>query len=183
MDRLDDVVGHWNWQAENIALPNGIIGCRIGIRHPETGRFLFKGDGAGPTGDLTKESQREMAQKGGMSDALKRAAVLWGIGRYLYDITAPWIILDDHWKIPDSELPALRRLLTGTKEPSARSSREEFARIETALRNCQNLKALHTCWTTNSNAISNMTAGHRQALTEEKDRCKAILLAHEEVVA
>jgi hypothetical protein len=31
------------------------------------------------------------ADKGGISDAFKRAAVKWGIGRYLYDLKSPWV--------------------------------------------------------------------------------------------
>ena len=175
MNRLDEVVGPFNWSTDNPAMPNGTTCCSIGIRNPETGEWVWKSDGAGATGDIDKEAEREMAQKGAYSDALKRAAVLWGIGRYLYDIKSPWVVLDDYWKIPDTERPALQRLLTGDKAPSSRSSRDEYARLEAGLRNCTTLKALATFWKTNNDAVSGLADGHRQSITEEKDRCKTTL--------
>jgi Rad52/22 family double-strand break repair protein len=36
------------------------------------------------------------AEKGALSDAFKRAAVRWGVGRYLYEIKSPWITLEKH---------------------------------------------------------------------------------------
>ena len=45
--------------------------------------WIAKSDGAGST-DVEGD-------KGGISDAFKRAAVKWGIGRYLYDLDAPWV--------------------------------------------------------------------------------------------
>ena len=73
MDRLDDVCGPDRWQTEFIETPKGRVICRIGIL-TDNG-WVWKGDGAGDT-DVEGE-------KGGISDALKRAAVSWGIGRYL----------------------------------------------------------------------------------------------------
>lgn len=177
MQRLDEVVGPFSWQSDNVPMSNGTTCCRIGIRHPETGEWVWKSDGAGATGNIDNENEREMAQKGGYSDALKRAAVLWGIGQYLYDVEAPWIVLDDFWKIPKTELPALQRLLTGEKAPSANASRKtgEFQRIEKELRACITLKALAAIWKNNQDVIAAMAAGYRQSLTEEKDRIKATM--------
>jgi hypothetical protein len=33
-------------------------------------------------------------KKGMMSDALKRAAVRWGVGRYLYELKSPWVAIE-----------------------------------------------------------------------------------------
>jgi hypothetical protein len=33
-------------------------------------------------------------EKGTLSDAFKRAAVRWGVARYLYDLKAPWLELE-----------------------------------------------------------------------------------------
>ena len=66
---------------------------------------MWKADGAGQT-DME-------AEKGALSDALKRAAVRWGIGRYLYDLKAPWIVLEQRGKssfIPDAEKKKLDNL-------------------------------------------------------------------------
>lgn len=81
MDRLDEVCGPDRWQTEFTETPKGRMICRIGIL-TENG-WVWKGDGAGDT-DVEGE-------KGGISDALKRAAVSWGIGRYLYRLKSPWV--------------------------------------------------------------------------------------------
>jgi len=80
MQRLDDVLGPENWQDEYIEAPKRII-CRIGIKID--GEWIWKSDGAGDT-DMEGE-------KGGMSDAFKRAAVKFGIGRYLYGVDADYV--------------------------------------------------------------------------------------------
>lgn len=81
MDRLDEVCGPAGWQDEYEVTNNGLIICRIGIRIGD--EWVWKSDGAGETAVEGK--------KGGMSDALKRCAVKWGIGRYLYRLDSPWV--------------------------------------------------------------------------------------------
>lgn len=85
-DRLDLVCGPENWQSRYVETPRGRIICEIGLRIGD--QWVWKSDGAG-------ETQLE-AEKGGISDALKRAAVNWGIGRYLYRIGAPWVPCDTY---------------------------------------------------------------------------------------
>ena len=81
MDRLDSVVGVENWQCRY-----PFAGCcDIAIRYD--GEWVWKSNGAG-------ESDIE-AEKGQYSDAFKRAAVLWGIGRYLYDLPNTWVELEN----------------------------------------------------------------------------------------
>lgn len=75
MDRLDDVVGHGNWMDEYFQWEGGVK-CRLSIRVCDT--WVYKEDGS----DQTKVE----AFKGGFSKALVRAAVKWGIGRYLYHL-------------------------------------------------------------------------------------------------
>lgn len=75
MNILDEAVGPFGWQKEYYEA-KGLLMCRIGIRNPATGEWLWKSD----TGS---ESNIE-ADKGLASDAFKRAAVSWGIGRELY---------------------------------------------------------------------------------------------------
>ncbi len=78
MDRLDDVLGPENWKPEYHAAPHDPKGesllCTLSLRIG--GEWIGKSDGA-------SASEIE-GTKGGISDALKRAAVLWGVGRYLY---------------------------------------------------------------------------------------------------
>lgn len=80
MNRLDDVLGPDGWQCR-YPHANGKTVCEIGIRVGE--EWIWKADGAG-------DSDIE-AEKGALSDAFKRAAVRWGIGRYLYDLDSPWV--------------------------------------------------------------------------------------------
>lgn len=94
MDRLDNVVGEGCWQSEYSHTHPAV--CRIGIK--VDGEWVWKSNGAGDT-DVE-------AEKGALSDAFKRAGVLWGIGRYLYDIKSPWVALEAYgrsYKIKDSE--------------------------------------------------------------------------------
>lgn len=80
MNVLDDAVGQFNWQKEYYEA-KGQLFCKVGIKDSDTSEWIWKSD----TGS---ESNIE-ADKGLASDAFKRAAVAWGIGRELY--TAPKI--------------------------------------------------------------------------------------------
>lgn len=80
MDRLDSVLGPENWQDRyEFNGPRTI--CYLSVRID--GEWITKADGAGDT-DVE-------AEKGAISDSLKRAAVKWGIGRYLYDLGNVWV--------------------------------------------------------------------------------------------
>lgn len=81
MDRLDAVCGPDGWQSHFEETAKGRIICRLSIRIGD--EWVTKSDGAGDT-DVEGE-------KGALSDALKRAAVSWGIGRYLYRLASPWV--------------------------------------------------------------------------------------------
>ena len=81
--RLDEVVGMENWQ---VRYPRDGY-CEIGIRHDS--EWLWKGDGAGTT--------QVEAEKGQYSDAFKRAAVVWGIGMYLYYLKDNWVVLKNQY--------------------------------------------------------------------------------------
>lgn len=80
MDRLDRVVGFEAWQDRYSHADRKTI-CELGIKID--GEWIWKADGAGDT-DFE-------ADKGALSDSFKRAAVRWGVGRYLYDLPAPWV--------------------------------------------------------------------------------------------
>lgn len=103
MDRLDEVVGPQNWQCD-YPHANGKTVCRIGLKIGD--EWVWKSDGAGDTD--------HEAEKGALSDAFKRAAVRWGIGRYLYDIDSPWVKIDQKGRsyvINPDELKKLQALL------------------------------------------------------------------------
>lgn len=80
MERLDLVCGPENWQCDYPWSDGSKVVCRIGIRI--NNEWIWKSNGAG-------DSSFE-AEKGAMSDAFKRAAVLWGIGQYLYSCPNWW---------------------------------------------------------------------------------------------
>jgi hypothetical protein len=84
MDRLDEVCGPQGWQSYFDETAKGRVICRLSIKIGD--EWVTKSDGAGDT-DVEGE-------KGGISDALKRAAVSWGIGRYLYRLDSPWVACD-----------------------------------------------------------------------------------------
>lgn len=93
MKRLDDVVGFQNWQDDYEETKTGRVICKLSIKLPDAliQEWISKCDGAGET-DVE-------GQKGAISDAFKRAAVKWGIGRYLYALGTTWVDLDDYKKI------------------------------------------------------------------------------------
>ena len=89
MVRLDDVVGANNWQDKYFETNSGRIMCELSVRIH--GEWITKTDGAGDTGTE--------GEKGAISDAFKRAAVKFGIGRYLYAFPNSWVAIDQYKKI------------------------------------------------------------------------------------
>lgn len=96
-ERLDAVM-NFDWQCRYPVVSSGGAGsrtvCEIGLLIGE--EWIWRSDGAGDT-DMEGE-------KGGLSDAFKRAAVRWGVGRYLYTLGSPWVPLKDGKYIPDELL-------------------------------------------------------------------------------
>lgn len=78
--RLDDVCGIAGWQTKYVPIDNGFI-CELSIKVGDT--WITKSNSAGYT--------KVEPIKGGASDALKRAAATWGIGRYLYYLPNVWV--------------------------------------------------------------------------------------------
>jgi hypothetical protein len=108
MNRLDSVVGPENWQdaysferERNVRKHDryakeyyfedclGRCTCQLSLRID--GEWITKSDSAGETATE--------GEKGAVSDAFKRAAVKFGIGRYLYSLPSDWVDLDDYKKI------------------------------------------------------------------------------------
>lgn len=78
MNRLDDVVGMLNWQTtfKVIDLGGYVVECTLSVRID--GEWITKTDAGYPNSDNDDEPL-----KSAYSDALKRAAVQFGIGRHL----------------------------------------------------------------------------------------------------
>jgi hypothetical protein len=107
MNRLDDVVGPANWWDDYIPSENSVL-CRLSIRLPD-GSTLTKSDAGGYAG----MSDQGDDDKSGYSDSFKRAAVKFGIARYLYRDGVP---------IFDRE-PATNPVAVNTEVNTARDER------------------------------------------------------------
>jgi hypothetical protein len=101
-DRLDDVCGPMNWRNEFRPGPGGGVVCGISIRSDD-GEWVTKWDGA--------ENTDIEPVKGGLTGSMKRAASIWGIGRYLYSLPQLWVPVDERGrfaqdpKVPSQFLP------------------------------------------------------------------------------
>jgi len=61
------------------------------------------------TGDGEASLSDENAATGAYAQAFKRAAMRFGLGRYLYDLSSPWVAYDqEHKRFPEVALSALR---------------------------------------------------------------------------
>lgn len=79
-NRLDEVFGPAGWKNDYRDFMQGIL-CTITCY--VDGEWVSKSDGA-------EQTQFE-SLKGGLSSAMKRAAVQWGIGRYLYNLEETFV--------------------------------------------------------------------------------------------
>ena len=106
MERLDAVCGPEGWQCR-YPHANSKTCCEIGIL-TEHG-WIWRSDGAGDT-DFE-------GAKGAFSDAFKRAAVRFGIGRYLYDLPSEWVEIESRGRsyvIKQSALDKLHKRIAPT---------------------------------------------------------------------
>jgi len=172
-DRLTEVMGP-HWQCRYVPMPNGTTCCEIGLL--VEGDWMWRANGAGNT-DFE-------AEKGAYSDAFKRAAVMWGVARYLYDLPGPWVAVEQRGRsvvIKDSERANLQALLArnGAPPKSARQAHKDgdYTRVEKALRACTTLDGLAKVWKAEQKVIEQWPDGWRGAVVEEKDACKANLEA------
>lgn len=78
--RLDEVFAPGGWMVEYNHLDKGVM-CGLSVMCLD-GSWVTKWDGA-------EETDIEPF-KGGISSAMKRAAAVWGIGRYLYKLPEMW---------------------------------------------------------------------------------------------
>lgn len=109
MDRLDAVCGPENWRNEYAAGPDGGVLCGLSVRVGD--EWVTKWDGA--------ENSDIEPVKGGLSNAMRRAAVQWGIGRYLYDLPSQWVPVDERGRFiqPPRIEPKFLPPRSGAPEP------------------------------------------------------------------
>jgi hypothetical protein len=131
MDRLDNVLGVENWQDRYQLLPDNSVMCRLRLRIGD--RWITKTDVGGPS----EQPDGGDRLKAAFSDALKRAAVKFGIGRYLYRLPQQWADYDPQkrqfsapprlpdWAVARAAKPAPRPAREHRPEPAARASAEK----------------------------------------------------------
>ncbi len=101
-DRLDEVLGVENWEDVYKILPDGSVMCKLKCKLGD--RWITKTD----VGSPSEQPDLGDRLKAAFSDALKRAAVKFGIGRYLYRLPAAWVDYDPIKKqiVQPPQLPA-----------------------------------------------------------------------------
>ena len=87
-DRLDEVLGVENWEDGYNILADGSVMCRLKCKLGD--RWITKTD----VGSPSEQPDGGDRLKAAFSDALKCAAVKFGIGRYLYRLAAQWVDYD-----------------------------------------------------------------------------------------
>ncbi len=148
MERLDEVCGPANWQAKYSHAEKRVI-CEISVRIGD--EWVTKANGAGDT-DVE-------ADKGAISDAFKRAAVLWGVGRYLYGLKAGWMPIQQQgrsYTLTDNakgQLVQLHEKFVGgsvvpidDNKPSKAKSKPVYEKVQSALGGALNLEDLESVW-------------------------------------
>lgn len=168
MDRLDEVCNPECWQDKYEVQGSRII-CTISICI--NGEWVSKSDGAGDT--------QVEAEKGGMSDAFKRAAVKWGVGRYLYQLENIWVQLQPagrSYKIANSEHGRLQGILSQHNEGKSFSglmvSDEDNKEADEVIELLQNA--------TDANSLIDLWGTERVKAAAKGPRCVEIVAAKEE---
>ncbi|MFQ3650102.1 MAG: Rad52/Rad22 family DNA repair protein, partial [Gemmataceae bacterium] len=113
--------------------PDGSVVCRLQIRVGD--EWITKEDVGGPSEQPDEGDRRKAA----FSDALKRAAVKFGIGRYLYRLKPQWVAYDPQKRrilgtpqlTLDEKAPASTR---ATPAPSAPGPKVEVATATPSLK-------------------------------------------------
>lgn len=114
-NRLDEVVGIENWRVSYKEINGGFL-AKLELKI--NNEWIAKEDGANVT-DYE-------AIKGGISSAFKRAASVWGIGRYLYEIESQWLPIEQKGKAYIfKEIPKLNNK---DQENNNNTSKEERAK-------------------------------------------------------
>src|SRR5215467_4488356 len=119
-DRLDEVLGVLGWQDEYECLPDGSVVCRLRLRLGD--EWITKMDVGGPFEQPDEGDRRKAA----FSDALKRAAVKFGIGRYLYRLPSQWVDYDPQKRqfarTPTLPPSAIRQPPAAVRQPSTQTA-------------------------------------------------------------
>ena len=150
-NRLDEVFGINNWKNEYSLIKDGVLIrkknnkgeltdnynkdawlCGISVWDPDKKDWITKWDGA--------ENTDFEQVKGGLSSAMKRAAVQWGIGRYLYDIPEMWVDVEPVGSKPSYRLKYIPTLPDwalpgGSGKPPTKEKWESREEVKTQQKN------------------------------------------------
>ncbi len=121
-DRLDEVLGVDGWQDDYECLPDGSVVCRLRLRIGS--EWITKVD----VGSPSEQPDGGDRLKAAFSDALKRVAVKFGIGRYLYRLSGQWVGYDPKRKQLTGK-PQLPPWAMPGKDSMASLSRAERDRV------------------------------------------------------
>lgn len=112
MQRLDTVFGVGGWKDAYSIVAGGSVVCRLSVKID--GEWVEKTD----VGSPSEQPDDGDKLKAAFSDALKRAAIKLGIGRYLYKLPRQWVDYDPQsrqfakppqlpsWALPAAAKPA-----------------------------------------------------------------------------
>lgn len=123
-DRLDEVVGPENWEDDYELLADGSVMCKLTLR---LGLCMVTKQDVGSPSEQPDSGDR---LKAAFSDALKRAAVKFGIGRYLYRLAAQWVDYDPVKK-HIVQVPQLPAFAQPKKAQAQRQSQPAVATVAT----------------------------------------------------
>lgn len=210
MDRLDQVFGPGRWSDEyQIALDKNIVICTLSCcvydQATEESHWVKKSDvGVLNMASASKgnDDAIDRSFKGVFSDALKRAAVKWGIGRYLYDIKSIWHPYDaekkqfktppklpaqflpsgdDGTTTPDDEPDAPSEQGHQQDGPDAKASNSLREKIVGSFQNCKTLADYKGVNTKLTDAIRDSLTPEDTALViAARKKAYAIVLENEE---
>ena len=116
-DRLDQVVGPGNWSFdwEPVLVENGQVMLAKGT-------LTVLGVAKSDIGSASNFEQ----SLGCVSHAFKRAAVHWGVGRYLYGLPMSWVTVEKGGRLSDAVMTSLRNSLP--KPAEAAQSEDEASK-------------------------------------------------------
>lgn len=167
-NRLDEICSNYGWQCHysHAGGSSDKTICNLGLYLPIGGPdddiedvdwdWIWRANGAGDT--------NFEGEKGAISDAIKRAAVTFGIGRYLYTLGAPWVQIDERGRIEKSELPKLNSELDKVSSENDYGTIQERAAMavaSAALKYFPSSESLNEFANTNQRAINAFRETHK----------------------
>ena len=114
-DRLDAVVSSYNWQTAYRVLDTETKAVECTLSLYTEGGWVAKSDVGYPNEARDAGNASREPLKAAYSDALKRAAVQWGIGRYIYslELERDWLPVDEYGRF--TQEPKIRADVSWTR--------------------------------------------------------------------